>query len=132
MMRKIISLAVAVLTGIATIQAAPAIAFASTTHDFGNISEDDGPVVCQFEFTNTGDEPLVIVSANSSCGCTRPVIPRKPVMPGEKGVITVSYHPEGRPGEFSKSIRVRTNAGKSKRIVLKITGVAIPQTPSAQ
>lgn len=133
MMKKILTLAVAAIAGIATALAgAPAITFDTTTHDFGNIEEDGGPVVCEFEFTNTGDEPLVIISANASCGCTKPIIPRQPIQPGEKGVITVNYQPKGRPGEFSKSIRVRTNDKKSKNVVLRISGVAIPQTPDQQ
>ena len=53
---------------------------------------------------------------------------KSPVQPGKKGVIKVTYNQKGRPGEFSKTITVRTNAkeGKYKKVVLKIKGNVIP------
>lgn len=105
----------------------PTVVFDSTTHDFGTIYESDGPVSCEFTFTNTGDEPLVIISANASCGCTRPEFPKKPIQPGKSEKIKVTYLPAGRPGEFNKTIRVRTSAKRPKSISLKISGVVIPK-----
>ena len=99
--------------------------FAEKTHDFGSIKEADGPVTHVFEFTNTGSEPLVIINVNASCGCTRPEYPKEPVMPGKKGKIKVTFNPAGRPGEFSKEVKIRTNG--SKRPVLRITGTVIPK-----
>ena len=34
------------------------IHFEDTTHDFGEIKEEDGAVECDFIFYNSGDEPL--------------------------------------------------------------------------
>lgn len=128
MKKNITSLLTALLLGSAVAMAGePGIEFANTSHDFGNIKEDGDPVSCEFEFTNTGDEPLVIISANASCGCTRPEFPKKPIQPGKKGVIKVTYLPKGRPGEFTKSVRVRTNAKQAKKVNIKISGVVIPQ-----
>lgn len=105
----------------------PAIAFTETVHDFGVIPENGGPVSHAFEFSNTGDGPLVILNASASCGCTRPEYPRKPVKPGKKEKITVTYNPKGRPGEFSKNVTVRTNIkGKQKKVTLKIKGNVTP------
>lgn len=95
-------------------------------HDFGTVKEEGGPVTTEFVFTNTGDTPLVIISANASCGCTHPKYPTDPIKPGGKGVIKVTYLPKGRPGEFNKSIKVRTNAKNAKKVTLKISGVVIP------
>jgi len=128
MIKKISLLLTAAILGSAVATAGgPGIEFATTSHDFGNINEEGDPVSCEFEFTNTGDEPLVIISANASCGCTRPEFPKKPVKPGKTGKIKVTYLPKGRPGEFNKSIRVRTNAKRPKKVNLKISGVVIPQ-----
>ena len=91
-----------------------AISLASKSYDFGNIRESAGPVTTEFEFVNTGDAPLVIISAVASCGCTRPVYPQAPVKPGKSGKIKVTYNPAGRPGEFTKTVKVRTNAKKDK------------------
>lgn len=103
----------------------PVMTFDEKTHDFGTIKEADGPVTHIFEFTNTGNEPLVILAVNASCGCTRPEYPKEPIKPGKKGKIKVTFNPAGRPGEFSKDIKVRTNG--SKRPILKITGTVVPK-----
>lgn len=101
------------------------ITFEEKSHDFGTIKEADGPVSCSFKFENTGDKPLVIINVNASCGCTRPDYPKEPIRPGKKGEIKVTYNPAGRPGEFTKDVKVRTNG--SKRPILKITGIVIPK-----
>lgn len=80
----------------------------------------------EFPFVNDGDTPLVIISATASCGCTQPKYPTEPIKPGKKGVIKVTYLPQGRPGEFDKLIKVRTNAKNGKKVSLKITGVVVP------
>lgn len=105
----------------------PAITFDETSYDFGTIAEDGGNVSHEFKFTNTGDAPLMIVNASASCGCTRPTYPKKPVAPGKTDKIKVTYVPAGRPGEFVKTVTVKTNAKKQKSVKLKIKGVVIPK-----
>jgi hypothetical protein len=102
------------------------ISFVEKSHDFGTIKEANGPVSYEFEFKNVGNEPLVILSARASGGCNRPEYPEKPIKPGEKGKIKITYNPAGRPGEFDRKIKIQTN-DKNRRPVLKITGVVIPQ-----
>lgn len=102
------------------------ITFSTLRHDFGTIREADGPVTYVFKFTNNGDAPLVIISADAACGCTKPKFDKEPVAPGKSGTISVKYLPAGRPGEFTKTIKVRTNAKGSKNVKLKITGTVIP------
>lgn len=104
----------------------PAIDMPVMVHEFGNVPEDGGPVQCSFTFTNTGDAPLVIVAANASCGCTLPKIPSRPIAPGKSDSIQVTYLPAGRPGEFDKTVRVRTNIPGARPLSLKIRGVVIP------
>lgn len=100
--------------------------FSGRVHDFGYIKESKGPVSHTFEFVNTGDKPLIIFQVTASCGCTRPEFPTKPIKPGKKGKIKVTFSPIGRPGAFQKTVNVRTN-GKEKRTVLFITGTVIPK-----
>ncbi|MDE6265161.1 MAG: DUF1573 domain-containing protein [Paramuribaculum sp.] len=104
----------------------PTIVFDSVSHDFGNIKSTGGNVTCLYEFTNTGDTPLVIASVtNGGCGCTTPSFPKAPIAPGKKGVIKITFNPAGRKGEFNREVKVRTN-GEPKRISLKFKGVVIP------
>lgn len=43
--------------------------FQEVVHDFDTIqTNSDG--ICYFTFKNTGDRPLIIASAKTSCGCT--------------------------------------------------------------
>lgn len=106
--------------------AAAKVSFSVTTHDFGTIQEKDGDATCEFTFTNTGDSPLLILRAASSCGCTVPEYPKKPLRPGESGVITVTYHAKGRPGPFQKSVYVYDNA--NGKTMLVISGNVISST----
>jgi hypothetical protein len=62
-----------------------------------------------FRFKNTGDKPLVIESAQPSCGCTVPVKPEEPIMPGKEGLIKAVFNSEGRTGTNHKTITVHAN-----------------------
>lgn len=103
-----------------------AIKFEKTTHDYGRIAEEVGQAVCEFEFTNTGTKPLIINRVAASCGCTTPKYTKEPVLPGKKGVITVSYSTTNRVGSFSKTVRVFSNAGDEAE-VLVIKGEVLPK-----
>ncbi len=95
------------------------IEFKSETVDYGEILKGaDGVRV--FEFTNTGDAPLIISKVSSSCGCTIPKKPEAPVLPGETGEIQVKYD-TNRVGPIRKAITVISNAD-TPTIVLKIKG----------
>ncbi|MCR5361862.1 MAG: DUF1573 domain-containing protein [Bacteroidales bacterium] len=98
--------------------AAARITFTKTTHDFGTIRENDGDVTVEFAFTNTGDAPLLILRAASSCGCTVPDYPRQPLRAGQGGVIKVTYHPKGRPGPFQKTVTIYDNAQKRTQVTI--------------
>lgn len=100
----------------------PKIEFKKTTHDFGVISENGGPVTHEFTFTNKGNAPLIIVSAKATCGCTQPSYPKEPIKPGESGVIKVTYNPAGRPGPFNKQIAIRTNDKRDPKSTVRIKG----------
>lgn len=101
------------------------ITFKETTHDFGSFAEDMEKVTCEFEFTNTGNAPLVIMSASASCGCTRPEYPTEPIAPNGTGKISVTYNAKGRPGAFQKSVYIYANTTPEKSTLI-IKGNVIP------
>lgn len=96
--------------GYASAQNQAKIKFDKTTYDFGKFSESTPVQKCTFTFTNVGNAPLNINQAVASCGCTIPKYTKKPIAPGEKGSLNVTYNGKGRfPGHFKKTITVRTN-----------------------
>lgn len=99
-------------------------AFDKTEHDFGTIKYA-GNGECDFTFTNTGSQPMIISRCVGSCGCTVPTWPKEPILPGKTGVIHVKYDTK-RVGNFTKSVTITSNAGSGTRI-LKIKGKVEPQ-----
>ncbi len=100
-------------------QAQAKIQFKTDTIDYGTIAKgSDGLRV--FEFTNTGNQPLVITEVFSSCGCTVPKKPDGPVAPGKTGKIEVKYD-TSRVGPIRKTITVNNNSD-TPIVALKIKG----------
>jgi len=110
-MKKLLLCIVMFLSALA-LYSQPAIQFENTTFDFGTIKEEGGKVIGRFEFTNTGDQDLLISSVKASCGCTATEYTKTPVPPGQRGFIDAAYNPHNRPGPFNKNIRVSTNEPK--------------------
>ena len=102
----------------------PKIEFESLEINYGKISKGDNGIRI-FKFTNVGSKPLIINKVYSSCGCTIPKKPEKPILPGESGSIDVEYDTK-RTGAFQKAITVNSNAVNSN-IVLRIKGEILPE-----
>lgn len=87
----------------------PKMEFSEKVHDFGTIKEGD-VVTKVFTFKNTGEAPLIISNATSSCGCTVPSYPKdKPIAPGEEGEIEVKYNSRGKKNQDNKVVRITAN-----------------------
>lgn len=99
------------------------IEFEQTTYDFGEVQE--GTVVSQvFTFTNTGDEPLIIVSARGSCGCTVPEWPREPIQPGETASITVEFNSKNKKGKRNQKVTLTANTNPPQSFIY-LTGTVL-------
>jgi len=111
---------------------APEITFTETIHDFGTIPLK-GLAECEFTFTNTGKEPLIIQQCSATCGCTVPTCPTdKPIKPGEKGTIKVKYTTTQVPGPFTKQFTVTSNAKNSPvRVTIKGEIAKEPEAPTS-
>ncbi|WP_299519856.1 DUF1573 domain-containing protein [Winogradskyella sp.] len=98
------------------------IEFKTDVIDYGTIEKGaDG--VRTFEFTNTGNAPLIISNVKSTCGCTVPKKPKGPIMPGESGEIEVKYD-TNRVNPIRKTITVISNA-ETPTVALKIKGLVV-------
>ncbi len=85
--------------------------FSTDLFHFGEVEE--GEIIQNiFVVTNTGDEPLVIINAKGSCGCTVPEWPREPILPGESANFLVKFDSKkkGKEGGALHSKRVTITA----------------------
>ncbi|UXP33808.1 DUF1573 domain-containing protein [Reichenbachiella agarivorans] len=97
----------------------PVFTFTEEDYDFGKINEGD-EVEHVFQFTNTGDAPLIISDAKGSCGCTVPEWPKEPIGIGEKGQIKVKFNSSKKPGIQNKTVTITANTfPKQSRIKIK-------------
>ena len=107
----------------------PEIEFEKVVHDYGDVPYN-GNGECEFRFTNTGNEPLLVQKPKSSCGCTIPSWPKEPILPGETEVIKVTYR-TNRVGNINKTVTVTSNAISNPTVVLRITGRVLEQPTEA-
>lgn len=102
------------------VESGAAIEFDKEIHDYGTIEQNaDG--TCEFKFTNTGTEPLIISKAKGSCGCTVPSWPKEPIAPGESESIKVKYDTK-RVGPINKSVTITSNASNEPTKIIRIKG----------
>ena len=111
------------------VQNGPEIEFEKVVHDYGDVPYN-GNGECEFRFTNTGNEPLLVQKPKSSCGCTIPSWPKEPILPGESEIIKVNYR-TNRVGNINKTVTVTSNAISNPTVVLRITGRVLEQPTEA-
>ncbi len=105
-------------------KAVPVMTFEKAEHDFGTI-EQGTPQETAFKFTNTGNAPLIITDAKSSCGCTVPNPPKDPIAPGESSELLVKFNGSGQ-NQVTKTITVTANTAKGSE-VLRIKAFVNPK-----
>lgn len=87
------------------------IEFEQKIIDLGVIAGDDDKQELRVVFRNTGDVPLVVTEVRTSCSCTTIKYKRKPVPPGEEGVLNITVDPKKAPkGNFYRVLQVHSTA----------------------
>ena len=79
------------------------------------------PVNLEIEFENKGNEPLILSKVSGCCGTRIENYPKKPVKPGEKGIIEISFRLSPRPQNISRVLTVLSN-DPDGRDILRIKG----------
>jgi hypothetical protein len=128
-MQKIIALILFTLFSNISFSQSAKIEFSAkeNTIDYGKVTKASDSGIRVFEFTNTGDSPLLITDVLSTTGFTIMTKPEAPIQPGKKGKIEVKYNMAT--GPIRKTITVETNASNYEggRIALKIKGEVIAE-----
>lgn len=104
----------------------PVMSFDKQEHDFGSITQGTAQQTT-FKFTNTGNAPLIITDAKSSCGCTVPEFPKNtPIAPGETGELLVKFNGSGQ-NQVTKTVTVTANTEKGTEL-LRIKAFVNPKS----
>jgi hypothetical protein len=88
--------------------AAPKIVVEQPTFDFGEVAQGQ-MVNHEFNFSNIGDEPLLIEKIKSSCGCTAALVSAKILAPGEAGTVRAKFDTTRFRNVVSKTISLYSN-----------------------
>jgi hypothetical protein len=86
----------------------PVIEFERTENDFGVVAEGQ-KVSYTYKFKNTGSAPLIVQTAQPSCGCTVPDWTRDPIPVGGTGFVKAEFDTKGKSGPQTKTITVTAN-----------------------
>ncbi len=101
--------------------AAPNLQVATPIFDFGEIYQGE-KVPHVFEFTNQGDEPLLIDRVRSSCGCTAVLVSQKSIPPGGQGELQATFDSTRFRGAIAKTIYLYSNDPVRPTMQLSIKG----------
>ncbi len=101
---SLLAFALSAQEGITTVR------FDSEVFDMGEYPPDSCVVTKVFTFTNTGSSPLYFYGSRPDCSCISMDVPKKPVRPGEKGSVRVTFDGHAKPeGRFLSWIYFRSN-----------------------
>lgn len=104
----------------------PVLAFDEDGINYGTVYVDEMPETKHdIVFTNTGNQPLVLSNVRACCGTRVTGWPRDPVMPGEKGTISIEFRLAQRPQNISRTVTVTSNNTGSPTQIFRITGTVI-------
>jgi len=103
-------------------EAAPGLLWEETTLA---LETDGGPAAhnVTFRFRNTGDQPVVIRSVKTTCGCTVTQPDKTIYAPGESGLLPVTHKPKPGAGVRQYRIFVKTDesGGRLHTLLLRVT-----------
>ncbi len=130
MNRKLLSLAgillMLVMVANASEKKGPELTFENNRHDYGTVYVDDMPETkLAINFSNTGDEPLILSNVRACCGTRVTQWPREPILPGEEGTINVEFRLAPRAQRISRSVTVTYNNEDKPTERYRITGQVV-------
>ena len=120
MKKLFFTLAAFAITGVAVAQkkVEDVAKFKTDVIDLGKI-EVGHPSTATFKVTNVSTEPLIIETANPTCGCTIGDYTKSPIAPGKDGQVTAQYNAAAG-GAFTKTMTVKfAGVDEIKNITIK-------------
>lgn len=103
--------------------AQPQLKFNNIKKSFGFVKKGD-IVNIEFDFKNTGNQPLIITTANVECTCTTVNFPTQPIMPNECAKITVHFDTKSVYDRQDRIVEIISNA-KTPQQKIRFKGVVL-------
>ena len=103
----------------------PVVEFETVDHDFGTVKEGQ-KVSYTYKFKNSGQAPLIIQSAQPSCGCTVPEWSKEPIPVGGSGFVKAEFDTNGKSNIQNKTITVTANTWP-KTTTLRFKAMVTPK-----
>ncbi len=110
----------------AVIEGGARIVFESQEHDFGEVGPKKRSV-CEFNFTNVGDDVLKITKVSKTCGCTPFTLEKKEYVPGESGTLKVKYYSGQNAGPVTRRLYMFSNDAENPKVTLTIRALIVPK-----
>jgi len=88
---------------------------------FGSVFQGE-KVEHVFQFSNTGNDPLLIDRVKSSCGCTAALVSAKEIAPGMTGEVRATFDSTRFHGNVVKTIYVYSNDPERNLVQLHLRG----------
>ena len=83
-------------------------------------SGDTASRTFEYGFVNKGTRPLVISRLVSTCSCAKAEYDKRVIKPGERGVVRLTYSPEGRLGKNLRRVFVYTDENTQPSAILRL------------
>ncbi len=104
----------------------PQFKWENDRHDYGTVYVDEMPETkLAINFSNTGDEPLILSNVRACCGTRVTQWPREPILPGEEGIINIEFRLAPRAQRISRTVTVTYNNEERPTERFRITGQII-------
>ncbi len=104
----------------------PQFKWENDRYDYGTVYVDEMPETkMAINFSNTGDEPLILSNVRACCGTRVTQWPREPILPGEEGTINIEFRLAPRPQRISRTVTVTYNNEERPTERFRITGQVV-------
>ena len=103
------------------------LVFETKTLVSDTVSEEVGLIDFYFKYSNEGQYPIYLVSAEGTCYCTQAEFSEEGLMPGNSDVLHVTYNTIARPGEFDKPVIITYHYNDSTMVdTVTVKGYVTP------
>jgi hypothetical protein len=106
-----------------TIHAQAELSFKDAKKNFGMVKKGE-VVKLEFDFTNTGNEPLIITDSKVECSCTTIDFPKQPIAPKQTAKVIVTFDTKSVYDRQDRVVELISNA-KNSHQKIRFKGVVL-------